>query len=97
MTKGVSVQKAVASGEDDRIQQKMIDLLADVGDGMGSNITIYCAQLCQAELQRHAVKSLEKSSNRLERLTWALIVLTIVLVFVAVPPAIEAYQHLLGR
>jgi CHASE3 domain sensor protein len=97
MTKGVSVQEVIASGDAGKIQQKLIGLLQDVEDGMGMPITIYCAQLCQAELQRQAVKSLEKSSNRLERLTWSLIVLTIILVFVAVPPAIEAYRHLPGR
>ena len=97
MTKGVSVQEVIKSGDPERIHDKMVGLLRDVDDGMGMPITIYCAQVCQAELARQAVEKVEKSSKRLERLTTVLIVLTVVLLIVAVPPAIEAVAHWLGR
>jgi CHASE3 domain sensor protein len=92
-----SVQEVIASRDPERVRQKLNELLQDVGDGMGSPITIYCAQLCQAELERQAVEKLEGSSRRLETLTRVLIVMTGVLIVLAAPPAVELIGRLFGR
>jgi hypothetical protein len=65
----------------------------------------------QNELQRRAthkllaaigdldgsVRRLHESSERIERLTWGLIALTVVLLLAALPPAYDALRHFLGR
>lgn len=96
MTKGVDVQDVIASGDPEKLKAKLHGLLEHIEDGMDMPITIYCAQLVQAELQRQAVAQLEQSSNRLERLTKVLIWLTVVLMVLAAPPAIEIAGRLLG-
>jgi CHASE3 domain sensor protein len=87
------MKTVIGSGDPEQIRAKAIDILHDVGDGIGSPISIYCAQLCIAELQRLAAEKLERSSNNLERLTRVLIVLTIVLGLLALPPAWEIVKH----
>lgn len=96
MTKRVSVQEVIASRDPEKVREKLLGLLEPLEDGMGSPITVYCAQLCQAELERQAVEKLEHSSNRLENLTKVLIVLTVVLMLLALPPAIEIGIRLFG-
>ncbi|HEV7239317.1 MAG TPA: hypothetical protein VGQ36_08765 [Thermoanaerobaculia bacterium] len=44
-----------------------------------------------------AVDRLAASSNRLERLTWALVILTVVLAILAAPPAFEIVTTALSR
>ena len=83
---------ALASGDPAVIRAKLAALLRNVDDG-GGQITIYSAQVCMAELLRISIEKVEKSSNRLEWLTKVLIVLTIILGLVAVPPAIDAIKH----
>lgn len=38
-----TVQEVIASHDPKRVEQKLVELLRDVGTGMGSSITIYCA------------------------------------------------------
>lgn len=61
MTKGVSLQDIIASGDETRVREKLVGLLKDVEDGMGMPITIYSVQLCAIELERQAA---EKSPPR---------------------------------
>jgi hypothetical protein len=94
VTDRVAVQEVIESGNSEMIREKMVGLLRDVGDGMGVPITIYCAQLCAIELERQAVERLDESSKRLERLTKALLGLTVVLALLALPPALEVLKRL---
>jgi hypothetical protein len=61
-------------------------------------------ELCERELNRRyllrveaAVDRVDTTSKRLERLTWALIVLTLALALLAAPPAWDAVGKLLGK
>lgn len=90
---GVTVQEVIASHDPKKVEQKLVELLQDVGTGTGSPITIYCAQLCLAELELQMIVKLEKSSKRLELFSIVLIVLTIGLMILAAPPFIEALKH----
>lgn len=96
MTKGVSLQEVIASGDAKRVHEKLVGLLTDVEDGMGMPITIYCAQLCVVELERQAAERIAASSQRLERLTAVLIALTVVLAILTAPLAWEVVHRLLS-
>jgi len=61
-------------------------------------------ELCERELNRRYLLRLEKavdrvddSSRRLERLTWALIALTAVLILLTIPPAWEVVTKVLSN
>ena len=96
MSRDVEVQEVVASGDPKKLREKLIGLLEPFEDGMGMPVTIYVAQVVQGELQRIAVEKLEESSNRLEKLTKVLIVLTVVLMILAIPPAVEVLGRVFG-
>lgn len=91
MTKGMNLRDVLASREPSELREKLLGLAEPLEDGMGSPITIYCAQLVQAELQLQAIETLEKSSKRLEKLTVALIVLTLALIIFGIPPAFDVF------
>jgi hypothetical protein len=51
----------------------------------------------QLELSRRTIKQLRESSGRLELLTKVLVGATVVLLLVALPPAVEVVIHLCSR
>jgi hypothetical protein len=79
----------VLADSDAAIISEITAILNLVGSPTGG-ISLQTAQLYLAELQRRNIRRLEKSSRCLEGLTVGLIILTIALLIVALPPAIEA-------
>jgi len=83
---------ALASGDPKVIRGKLAALLKNVDQGNG-HITIYSAQVLMAELLRLSTDNVEKSSKRLECLTIILVILTIALIVIGLPPFLAMFHH----
>jgi hypothetical protein len=80
----------LTTASDEELLVEMARLLDPSWDGVHQRLP--AISVYQLELSRRSLREIMRLSRRLERLTFVLVAISVLLVLVALPPAIEGFK-----